>query len=43
VAQLQLAPLVCHLLEIEKGSKMQELDWNVLQKEEDLLETETME
>jgi predicted AlkP superfamily pyrophosphatase or phosphodiesterase len=43
VKQLQLAPLVCYFLGIEKGDKMQELDWKVLQNEEDLLETETME
>ena len=43
VEQLQLAPLVCYFLGIEKGDKMQELDWKVLQNEEDLLETETME
>ncbi|RDW15364.1 alkaline phosphatase family protein [Oceanobacillus chungangensis] len=28
--QLQLAPLVCHLLGIEKGKKMQEIDWQNL-------------
>ena len=26
--QLQRAPLVCHLLGIEKGKKMQEIDWS---------------
>ncbi|WP_044391672.1 alkaline phosphatase family protein [Mesobacillus subterraneus] len=42
VEQLQLAPLVCSMLGIEKGHKMQELDWGVLKSEEDSLEKETI-
>ncbi|RHW36729.1 nucleotide pyrophosphatase [Lysinibacillus yapensis] len=30
IEQLQLAPLVCHMLGIEKGQKMQEIDWEDL-------------
>ena len=27
IEQLQIAPLICHLLGIEKGDKMQSLNW----------------
>ncbi|WP_067725808.1 alkaline phosphatase family protein [Oceanobacillus damuensis] len=41
--QLQLAPLVCHLLGIEKGHKMQEVDWQTLKEGMNILENETVE
>ena len=30
LGKVQLAPLICHILGIEKGDKMQELDWKNL-------------
>ncbi|RLL46728.1 nucleotide pyrophosphatase [Oceanobacillus piezotolerans] len=42
-AQLQLAPLVCHMLGIEKAEKMQKVDWNSWKQEGDMHEANTVE